>query len=351
MSWLPKQIIFSGDFFRSSDGAIAQQSNVIWLRDRLGDLLSAITGLPHAIRLPLAGNTVAEALALHDPALTPGLDNWAAIFWDRAADAMVDCVRQTCSDSLVITIEMPPILEDALNRAGVPWIDVGISPLRFLPDWAFHVKTSRHFDLGCVKGMRLTDADIRRYTAHVADWYGPAPLAEPVAVFFAQTMHDRTLIDGRHFCGVQEALAGVAELVECHRPFLIKPHPWMASSEVVSALVAAGGQVTDIATYRLLASPVVDVVTLSSSVGREALAFGRKCRILAPTVQDWAYAGMDVLQNAVSAPFWGTLLASAGLAVMSLPDVPAWRPDLLRGSIRQQGLDPAVWEGANEAVL
>lgn len=141
-----------------------------------------------------------------------------------------------------------------------------------------------------------------------------ASLAEPSRVFFAQTVPDRTLIAGNRFLGSSDALEGLAGLGK-DRPLLAKPHPWQPDNPVVETLRAAGGTITEIATCSLLTDPAVDVVTLSSSVGWEALAFGRRSTIISPATQNWIYSGIDVLRHALSPPSWGPLLESAGLTV------------------------------------
>lgn len=325
--------------------------NVVWLKAQVGELFASLTGLPQDIRLPLLGRTAGEMLAIQGGAAEPNLDSWASLFWEDASVDLVDRLAEECSDALVITIEMPPVIEDALDRAGIPWIDIGISPLRFLPDWAFHLKASHHFNFDPVRDCLLTSQEVERYARRVKDWYGPADIFEPTVVFFAQTLRDRTLIKQGRFVGKEDVLGGFAALQGADHPLLIKPHPWQADSDIVRALVEKGGAITNINTYSLLTSPLVEVATLSSSVGREARFFGRKATIMNPGVQDWAFSGVDVLRYALSPRFWGALFASAGIPVeTSLTPEVAWRPNQLRGSIPQQGLDFAVWENVGDVV-
>ena len=110
-----------------------------------------------------------------------------------------------------------------------------------------------------------------------------------------------------------------------------------------SSDLAKGARLTELQTYALIANPLVEVVTLSSSVGREARAFGRNASIISPSVQDWAYSGVDAMRYAASPTLWGPLLESAGLHVYPAPE-PKWFPNKLRQTIRTQGLTAAVWE-------
>ena len=82
------------------------------------------------------------------------------------------------------------------------------------------------------------------------------------------------LIRQRRFVGREDVLDGLAALRGEKRTLLVKPHPWDANNAIVTALSGVGGKITNSNTYALLASPEVEVVTLSSSVGQEARAFG-----------------------------------------------------------------------------
>lgn len=341
-------IIFSGDCFRSTDGQPEQIDNVMWLERKIGTLLSDLTGKPHATRMPLVGETVSDLLSLQAAGLTPSLDTWAALFWDHASAQLIRHIGDLHANNLIVTIEMSPITQDALDRANVPWIDVSISPLRFMPDWAFHIKASSHFDLGVAADMVLSQAQLDEYVHHVRTWYGAVDVDEPTLVFFGQTLRDRTLISNNGFAGQDDVLETI-EGLRAGRPMLIKPHPWQPTSDIVDALVRAGGKVTDLNTYALLSSTPIAVASLSSSVGREARLFGRQVTTISPLVQDWAFSGVDVLHHALSPRFWGALLASAGIPVQSAPES-NWGPNVLRGSIPPQGLDPAVW-GGDASVL
>jgi hypothetical protein len=345
MSQKISRIIFSGDSFRSATGNPDQIDNVVWLKGKLGELFTDLTGLSSEVRLPLVGNSVSEIFALQDPALVPSLENWARIFWERASEDLVDKIARDCNGALVILFEMPPVMADGLNLAGIPWIDIGISPLRFLPDWAFHIKTSHHFNIKAARDYLLPARETKRYADHVRAWYAPVDIRAPTVVFFAQTLGDRTLIRDGRFVGKEDVLERIVSFAR-GRPILIKPHPWQPDTDIVEALVELGGDITDSNTYALLACPHVEVMTLSSSVGREARVFGRKVTTLSPSVQDWAYSGSDVLRHALSPRFWGTLLASAGMPVAEavMARNASWHPDCLRGNILQQGLNAAVWE-------
>lgn len=340
------RLVFTGDGFRSVAGEASQIQNVRWLEEHLGHLLRNLTGLSSTVSLPIVGHDVAEFVRLQDGQL--GLDGWAKLFWSEPAAKLSAAIADACRDALMITFEMPPVMQAALDQAGIPWIDVGICPLRFLPDWALHLRTSTHFDVSGVQSLLLTPEDVAGAVQHVLSWYGPAPVSEPTLVFFAQTARDRTMIRDGRFCESADVVE-VLDAARCGRPVLVKPHPWEPDNVIVSELVARGAQITDAETYALLANPMIEVLTFSSSVGREACAFERAATTINSKVQNWAYSGIDVLRHARSPELWSTILSSAGIPTHAAPAV-EWRPNGLRETIGGQGLSLSVWRDRTVAT-
>jgi hypothetical protein len=105
----PSRILFTGDSFRTANGEAAQLANVEWLERAIGGLLRALTGVPSQIAFPLAAADVTQFVALQSQGM--GFDHWAKIFWQPASENLVSAVKEGCKDSLVVSIEMPPVLE------------------------------------------------------------------------------------------------------------------------------------------------------------------------------------------------------------------------------------------------
>ena len=330
---MTNRIIFTGDSFRTTVGEPNQITNVAWLEEILGEFLRETTGLPSINRLPIVTPSMSEFISLQGGEAS--LDGWARVFWARPTDALVSAISNGCADAVVVGFELPPILISALELSNVPWIDVSISPLRFLPDWALHVRTSKHFDLKSTVDAIVTPNDISEAVSHVSRWYGTAAINMPARVFFAQTSYDRSLIKNGRFCGIED-------LSEIAMPDFVKLHPSETDSQFARHLIKRGAIVTNEETYAMLANPNVEVVTFSSSVGREALAFGRKSTILHPSVQTWMYSGVDVLHHWNSHLFWQPLLTSGGLPVRPVFGA-SWRRNKLRCRHGGQGLSMSVW--------
>lgn len=333
------KIVFTADGFRTTAGEPVHQFNVDLMYALFSDLLTRITGKPAEIRLALAAGSIPEFIALQGGEVS--LDGWARVFWADPSPALVEAIGQACDRALIVGFELPPVMIAAFDKLGIPWIDLTVSPLRFLPDWAFHIKTSRHFDLGGIRHAAVQDGEIDAAIRHVTRWYSPpwyrrSPIRKPTRVFFAQSARDRTLIRDGRFCSTSD----LADLDV--RDMLLKPHPGEPDNEIVRYLKSRGAVVTNVPTYTLLANQHVEVVTFSSSVAFEARAFGRKVTSINPMVQAWSNTGLDVLRHWGTHRVWCPLLGSAGIPVAPAAG-PEWVPNLVRSKYGGQGLSMKVW--------
>lgn len=338
------RIVFTGDAMRTIDGEANQRDNVEWLARHFGPLFHDMTGLPMSIALPLATGSVSEWVELQNGSL--GLDGWASTFWSEPTDALIFAIEQSTKNALVISIELPPVMQAALDEINVPWIDIGLSPLRFLKDFVIHVKCSSHFEYKHISEFIMNDDMIDNAVRKIRMKYcSQCSIDDNSLIFFGQTSRDRTLIrrDGC-FCGIQEAVDCVATVLN-GRTLLVKEHPWERGNPVVEALLNTfGGALLNDNTYAVLAASAnFEVATLCSSVGREAPWFGKSTTTAYPDGQEWAYGGIDLLQSARSSLFWGPFLASAGIEVLPGLWGPEWTPNALRATIGGQGLDMSVW--------
>jgi FkbM family methyltransferase len=273
------------------------------------------------------------------------MSSWARHFEEEPSPALIKSVADDYLGALVVSFELSPLLQRILDACGIPWVDIGISPLRFLQDYAMSFRMSRHFDGAFPPELALDAAVIETSVKRVRSTYlnrAPTDL-NGALVFFAQTSADRTLIKNGSFIGAQEAVSGLRNVMDGRRVF-IKPHPLDPGNPVVAAVILElGAELIEANTYEILASDAdVSVATLASSVGMEAVAFGKKTHVFHPKVQSWAFSGPTVLQHAFSPELWSVLLSR--LTSVDDVKVPPWQPNKLRKERGYYGLDPAVWE-------
>jgi hypothetical protein len=205
-------------------------------------------------------------------------------------------------------------MRSILGRIGVPWVDVELSPLRFLDDLALSLRcswpTKRPVDRiahpGLVSPDHVAAAVARLGAQHRGD---PAAAAcGGACIFVAQTRHDRTLIrDGRFFPDT-DAVEGVAQALDGRR-LVLKPHPLAPDIPLLGMLQQRfAASITDANVYALLAATEdVLLLTISSSAAIEARHFGHNPRVLHPAGH--APAPFISLSAHRSVTFWRTVLA------------------------------------------
>jgi hypothetical protein len=201
----------------------------------------------------------------------------------------------------------------------VPWIDVEVSPIRFLDDLALTLRCSWAADgqtegpvheidhPGLLSSEQVDEAVTRVRARHR---YDPAAAAcSGACIFLAQTRHDRTLIRDGGFFPDGEAVERVAQSLAGRR-LVLKAHPLAPTNPLLTALQErCGADITDANVYALLAAASdVRFVTISSSAAIEARHFGHRTEMLhtaaharsAPFTSLWAHR---------SAAFWRAALA------------------------------------------
>jgi 2-polyprenyl-3-methyl-5-hydroxy-6-metoxy-1,4-benzoquinol methylase len=308
-----ERIVITGDVFRTTDGDPNQLSNVRWLCGELARPLNELTGLwPHVgyrRNAPDDGHAViAEWYALMGH--VPSLATWAATYGETAPPAtLIEAMRPDYDRALVIGFELSPLMRAVLDRICVPWVDIAVSPIRFLEDLALSLRFSWRVALAH-PGL-LSPADIEKAVARMRarQWTcAPAADLKSACVFLAQTRYDRTLIKDGAFFADSEAVERLQQSLD-GRPLVLKPHPLAPDNPLLGALQQRlCARTTDANIYAILATAVdVRFLTISSSAAIEAGHFGHPAEIfhsaahadLGPITSLWAHR---------SAAFWRSAL-------------------------------------------
>jgi hypothetical protein len=310
-----ERIVITGDVFRTTNGDPNQLFNARWLHEELAAVLHELTGL--CPELGYRRNAADDGRALLAEWFellghAPSAQAWAATYGATAPPALVAALAPDYERALVVGFELSPLMCSALDRLGVPWADMELSPLRFLGDLALSLRCSWPVARSHHPGL-ATPAQVAEAVAGLRARYRDDPAAvacNGACVFLAQTRNDRTLITDGGFFPDGEAVAGVAKALAGRR-LVLKPHPLQADNPLLDALQEQlGGSVTDANIYALLAAASdVRFLTISSSAAIEARHFGHSAQMLhaaahahpAPFTSLWAHR---------SAAFWRPLLAA-----------------------------------------
>jgi hypothetical protein len=314
------RVVFTGDVFRvvEDEREPHQLSNVFWLHNLIAYQLAQITELLPEIRFrtrdyKIGNSLIRKAYNLLD--LETSSKGWQSSFWhEDIPSELIELFRTDYDNALVVAFELSPIMECILNRLGCPWIDVALSPIRFLEDILLSIRLSGHFNSEPLLPFVVSKQDIRYGADYVCRWFLSKPLKTDLrnndVVFFAQSEGDRTLITSAGtFFSAEEAVARLADIVGKRRLW-IKPHPYDLENPVIQmAMDRLGGQLISENAYGILSANVdIDVVTISSSVGCEAPWFRKRTHLFNDCVLRRNEQALTIRDGYCFSDFWRVLL-------------------------------------------
>jgi hypothetical protein len=314
------RVVFTGDVFRvvEDEREPNQLANVFWLHNLIAYQLAQITELLPEIRFrtrdyKVGNSLIRKAYNLLD--LETSSKGWQSVFWyEDIPSELIELFRTDYDNALVFAFELSPIMECILNRLGCPWIDVALSPIRFLDDLLLSIRLSGHFNSEPLLPFVVSKKDVKCGADYVSRWFlskhFKTDLKDSDVVFFAQSERDRTLItlEGSFF-SAEEAVARLADLVGKRRLW-IKPHPYSLENPVIQmAMERVGGQLISENAYGILSANVdIDVVTISSSVGCEAPWFGKRTHLFNDCVLRRNEQALTIRDGYCFSDFWRVLL-------------------------------------------
>jgi hypothetical protein len=347
-----ERIVTTGDVFRTADGDANQLYNTRWLHAEISRQLCELTGLSADIAFrrnaPDDGRAViAEWYRMLD--CEPSMQAWAATYGLTAPPpALIEALRPDYEGALVVGFELSPLIRSVLAALDAPWIDVEVSPIRFLEDLALTLRFSWPVEIAH-PGV-LSAHDVREAVARVRARHSDAGAVAGLrgaCIFLGQTRHDRTLIKGSRFFPDGEAIEAVARSLD-GRPLVIKPHPLAPNNPLLSSLSSRfAAPTTGANVYTLLAAAVdVQFLTISSSAAVEARHFGHTPEIF----NEGAHADAEAMTSMWahrSSTFWRAALAPV-LPLERGTDIEERTiPDRLRRSLGGWGWPPP--EGGPQA--
>lgn len=346
------RVVVTGDLLRLfpvSGGRweSASWKNIRWLWSLVAPAVAA-AGLPARMLAwdpamdPREGD-VFETPAFYSKLRTDlSLSGWARLV---RADALIpegawSDLLEHLRDALVIVWELPDSMRIALDRAGVRYVNVVVSPLRFLDDLVFALQTNVPSLHSLLLSRRFNSDEISRQVALIrakAAWMDkPEPMPPGSALVLGQLDFDRALLsangDSTH---LGDHLGRLHRLCCEHPLVLYKPHPYAQGTSLSHRAMAQLPTVrwTKANLYHLLCQPEIErVVALNSSGLAEAEHFGKTAEWLAaPLYTFGSEPGQLVPQDGqwIEPWFWRTALTGA-----ARPEtMPSPVPNRLRRSV------------------
>lgn len=350
---------FVGDWFRcipqNQRVSVIQAGNVAWL----SRLLATAIGIAPAQLRTVMPSADAEDFArqLDDSALLARYERDATATWAQCYDGNVSpaCFAELYDalivGSLVVGFEIPPVMRRALADRGFDYLSLHNHPIRFLKDLAFGAHTNAAALAATLTKItcnpREIDWQAARFSARFAR-LDPVQsrLPEQCPILFGQTAADASLIAEGSFVRWADRVDALADALRNHAEIAFVRHPQAVWQHDIITLLRSrlGKTVIGISgnSYPLIMSgrSLGPVLTLSSSIGAEAMACGYDVRfLLADPREKFAISGLDnpsqiLLDHRLFEPaLWEQILDRTGAGLPAHEEAFYLGKDFVRGTL------------------
>ncbi len=286
-----RKILFLGNIFRCTNSKKRgvfisnQRGNIAWLFNIIYPIINSLYNCDVGIFKEDSG--FVENL-YRSYGLNPSRSGFAKLINSEPNDILLDFIKEKFGRSLIIGFELPYILCRALDLSGIPFLDLAIGPTRFMPDLSLLARSNIQ-DIRNVLFSYMVDDDYKKVCAgRVMSFMakrGSPRIKVGSALFVGQVHDDTSLISNGDYLSFNSYINDIASLIDDIEYVYYKPHPYASSWNVFSdlRLLAEAKQswngvyLCNYNIYRLLSSEEVGmVVSLTSSVSKESIYFGKK---------------------------------------------------------------------------
>ena len=280
-----KRIVVMADIMRCRDG---WDGIFMWLGGMMEGIISRITTIPfyqfsreeirklhlslyQSYNFDLSNNNLPYQF------LSVPLEAWLKVSTEEPNEAALKIIEKIFKDSLVICREPAFILKKAFNILNIPYVELAIHPVRYLDD----------IIMGATSNIPEIYEKLKRYEINKENFYFFADLMrcearfqvdfkselysdKRIAVFFAQTPIDRSLLDHEHkkIVSFFDYKKDFENIVRTYDIVYYKSHPEYRNEEVIDYLKNFSNVVLKdniINTYYLLSMPAVKLCAAISS--------------------------------------------------------------------------------------
>ena len=294
------RVAFMGDFLRARlQGGVYTghtRRNVRWLYELVTAAAPWAEGAAHTEILSPPSDRPIEAADLGSPAAWDAFNRdpeaaWAERYDAPALDIFPDMLARAADFDLVVGFELPPVVKRELHRRGIRYLSIHIHALRMLRDLCLGATTNDPAIAALLPGAAVPQAEVTRQThrlrALCAFHLAPALAFPPgLPVLVGQTARDSILIEDGRFADWPDREDELASALKGHEACIFIEHPYRADSRALCEYLRYRHGKSVIATnangYGVLlsAASIPVVLTLSSSLGAEAQAFGLPVKFL-----------------------------------------------------------------------
>lgn len=217
-------------------------------------------------------------------------NSWGELYYrNEYNEEAYEYVRSIFEDSLVISYEMDSCILNILDNLGIPYIDMYISPVRFLEDQMYSMTSNCEAIYKKLLGYKLAEEKIYMQANYLKTFYlmrdGRNIQETPAVLFLGQTQFDKSLINPEtgEIYTILNHKEEFEQAVKGYGRILYKRHPKASGDAVVLEYLKSLGEVSIVEEnfYSMISRPdIKKVVAISSGGLIEAKYFGKDTQFL-----------------------------------------------------------------------
>lgn len=258
--------------------------------------------------------------------ITYNKNSWGDLYYNKDYNEEAYAyIKSIFQDSLVISYEMDSCILNILDELGIPYIDMYISPVRFLEDQLFSMTSNFETIYNKLLNYKLDENIIYMQANYLKTFYlmrdGKYIQETPAILFLGQTQYDKSLINNEtgevysilnHKKEFEESIKGFSRI-------LYKRHPKALGDELVLEYLKTLGDVTitNENFYSLISRPDIQrVVAISSGGLIEAKYFNKETKFLLHESVNLQYGNefdkekyINIYEHFFALNFWADVLS------------------------------------------
>lgn len=254
-------------------------------------------------------------------------NSWGDLYYKNEYNAEAyDYIKSLFEDSLVISYEMDSCILNILDNLEIPYIDMYISPVRFLEDQLFSITSNFVSIYNKLLNYKLDENIVYMQANYLKTFYlmrdGKYIQENPAVLFLGQTQFDKSLINPEtgeiysilnHKDEFENSIKGFSRI-------LYKRHPKASGDTPVLEYLKTLGDVTiiDENFYSLISRPdIKKVIAISSGGLIEAKYFGKDTQFLLHESVNIQYENnfdknkyINIYEHFFAFNFWSDILST-----------------------------------------
>ena len=281
-----QRVVFTGNVLRFSGATpfrTTQISNIRWIKELLSPIFDQHFAL-HCDALYWDLETKFDSSRIYDAHKENMTQSgYASLLASAPNDDACRYMEGFVRNALIVGFELPDYLVKVFQRIGLQYVDLVLSPLRFLPDLVVGIRTNNPTWFQRINERRLTADAIWSYAGLMKAKLArrrPLGLKEDSCLFAGQVSGDVSLISEGRFLQLAEFADPIEKMSSNHATLYYKEHPY-AKLQDKKALRCFFSQFDnavkiDHNIYQILVQEELkSVCALTSSVIQEAKYFGK----------------------------------------------------------------------------